>query len=217
MSTGFYLNRRFRISCGETSFFRSLFPHVCVCASLYWQFKRTSSHYVDFVVSGKNEYLQLFLGEAHSSLFLFCMKRKKQLRVFTLTPWHYRWRIFVVWEAVSFGVPNTTPKKEKNIKAKTNMNIEAASTAVTKPISLLFFDLGTDIFIIFVFLNSRKQNKKYRSGIVYIDIVFIYKVWWYGLKIGNCSGCEAKCYFSSHCKLEFKLHAAIEKETTVTE
>lgn len=88
MSTGFCLNRRFRISCGETSecltlcfsFARSLArtPYVCVSVCLYWQFKRTSSHYVDFVVSGKNEYMQLFLDEAHSSIFfLFCVEEKK--------------------------------------------------------------------------------------------------------------------------------------------
>lgn len=55
------------------------------------------------------------------------------------------------------------------------MNIEVASTAaVTKPISLLFFDLGTDIFIIFVFLNSRKQNKKYRSSVLCISTLSLY-------------------------------------------
>lgn len=62
------------------------------------------------------------------------------------------------------------------------MNIEqrratkTAATAVTKPISLLFFDLGTDIFIIilcFRFARSTKK-KEYRSCIVCIDIVFIY-------------------------------------------
>lgn len=93
MSTGFYLNRRFRNSCGETTLSHSLFfarslalsVCVCVCVCLYWQFKRTSSHYVDFVVSGKNEYLQLFLDEAHSSIFFLLCEKRKNSFAFSLT------------------------------------------------------------------------------------------------------------------------------------
>lgn len=57
---------------------------VCVYVCLYWQFKRTSSHYVDFAISGKNEYLQLFLDESHESIFFILHdEKKKPLRVFS--------------------------------------------------------------------------------------------------------------------------------------